>query len=337
MVVDEFETLKEANALDYRGAYPLIREFLPEWTEQHPYQIKKIAVKDCITAHMNGFKKGQKFEIKFRSRKDPVQSCFIPHQALRSGGIYVEKSGVVHFTESLPENPKDSRLILDHGRWFLHVPYSTTHSDTKNEGGVVALDPGIRTFITGYSENNAFKIGEHASDRIFKLSLRMDKLVSKISKAARTKKRSYKRALDRLKWKVWDLVSELHNKTAAYLCKNFSTILLPTFDTSEMVIKNRRKIRSKTVRSMLSFAFYKFSQRLIARAERSDVQVVRVNEAYTSKTASWSGEIVQIGGSKTITSNGITLDRDLNGARGIFLRAMREMARSISTSNQSTL
>lgn len=39
------------------------------------------------------------------------------------------------------------------------------------------------------------------------------------------------------------------------------------------------------------------------------------------KTASWTGEIKNIGGSKTITSDGLTLDRDLNGARGIFLRA----------------
>ena len=50
--------------------------------------------------------------------------------------------------------------------------------------------------------------------------------------------------------------------------------------------------------------------------------VLRVNEAYTSKTASWTGEIVKIGSAKQITSQGITLDRDVNGARGIFLRAL---------------
>jgi len=49
--------------------------------------------------------------------------------------------------------------------------------------------------------------------------------------------------------------------------------------------------------------------------------VLRVNETYTSKTANWTGEMKKIGGAKTITSNGVTVDRDLNGARGIFLRA----------------
>jgi hypothetical protein len=53
--------------------------------------------------------------------------------------------------------------------------------------------------------------------------------------------------------------------------------------------------------------------------------VLDVNEAYTSKTVSWTGEIVKnLGGSKTIKSlsTGKTMDRDLNGARGIFLRAL---------------
>jgi hypothetical protein len=42
----------------------------------------------------------------------------------------------------------------------------------------------------------------------------------------------------------------------------------------------------------------------------------------TSKTASWTGEIKNIGSSKTITSDKVTVDRDINAARGIFLRAL---------------
>ena len=53
-------------------------------------------------------------------------------------------------------------------------------------------------------------------------------------------------------------------------------------------------------------------------------QGLLVNEAYTSKTCSWSGEIVpDLGGAKRITGkDGVTLDRDINGARGVFLRAL---------------
>ena len=51
-----------------------------------------------------------------------------------------------------------------------------------------------------------------------------------------------------------------------------------------------------------------------------------VNETYTSKTCSWSGEIIaRLGGRKKIKgSDGMELDRDLNGDRGIFLRALAD-------------
>ena len=58
------------------------------------------------------------------------------------------------------------------------------------------------------------------------------------------------------------------------------------------------------------------------RAKEYGVQVVDVCEAYTSKTVSWTGEIVaNLGGSKVIkSSEGHRMDRDLNGARGIFIK-----------------
>ena len=51
--------------------------------------------------------------------------------------------------------------------------------------------------------------------------------------------------------------------------------------------------------------------------------MVRVNEAFTSKTQTWNGEIVNIGSKETLKiSENATIDRDINGARNIFLRAL---------------
>jgi len=48
-----------------------------------------------------------------------------------------------------------------------------------------------------------------------------------------------------------------------------------------------------------------------------------VCEAYTSKTNSWTGEIMpKLGGREWITVDGLRINRDVNGARGIFLRAL---------------
>lgn len=118
------------------------------------------------------------------------------------------------------------------------------------------------------------------------------------------------------------MIDELHHKTINFLVKNYDIILLPTFETGNMVSRRNRKLKSKTARLMMNFSFYKFSQRLESIAKRYNRLVVRCSEAYTSKTASWNGEIVNIGSKKTITSGNITVGRDINGARGIFLRAL---------------
>ncbi|OLT59062.1 transposase [Moorena bouillonii] len=98
------------------------------------------------------------------------------------------------------------------------------------------------------------------------------------------------------------LVNELHHKAARFLVDNFDVILLPTFETSQMSKKRNRKLRSKTVRNMLSFGHYRFKEFLKQKASETGKIVVDVCEAYTSKTVSWTGEIVNIGGSKTIKS-----------------------------------
>lgn len=89
-----------------------------------------------------------------------------------------------------------------------------------------------------------------------------------------------------------------------------------------MVSKAGRKLRAKSVRSMLTLAHFKFKQRIKSSAASSGKIVIDVNEAYTSKTASWTGEIKKVGGAKFIRSDGIKVDRDINGARGILLRAL---------------
>jgi len=46
----------------------------------------------------------------------------------------------------------------------------------------------------------------------------------------------------------------LHWKTCRFLVQNFDVILLATFETRNMVLKCRRKIRKKSVRSLLTFS-----------------------------------------------------------------------------------
>jgi putative transposase len=291
---------------------------LPEWCDEVPFQIKGIAVKEAHQAFWKA-----KGHPRFRSRKAPMQSCYIPKSAIKNTGIYPRVSGKgLRLSEFLPESPLDSRLIYQYNEWFLSVPHKTTTHVAESQGRVVALDPGVRTFQSFYSESVAGHIGYDDFGRIQRLCFHLDDLISRTSKATGKAKREMKKAQTRIRKKIKNLTKEIHFKTARFLVDNFDVILLPTFETSQMVGKSYRKLRSKTVRAMLTWAHYQFKMRLKNKALELGKKVIDVCEAYTSKTVSWTGKVKKVGGSRVIRSGGITLDRDLNGARGIFVRSL---------------
>jgi putative transposase len=159
--------------------------------------------------------------------------------------------------------------------------------------------------------------------RIQRLAYHLDDLLSRMSKVGKQKKRRMRLAAARMREKVKNLVDELHHKTALFLVRNFDCILLPTFETSNMVKRSGRKIRSRTVRSMLTFAHYRFKQFIKHKAFEFGKTVLDVSEAYTSKTHPETGQLRNIGGAKRIKlQSGNWANRDDVGARNILLRAL---------------
>jgi len=291
---------------------------LPVWCSEVPFQVKGIAIKE---AHNAFFK--AKGRPSFRKLKDQEQSCFIPKSAISTKGIYPRISGKgLFFSEEIPENVLDSRLIWRFTKWWLSTPYKRKNKVSESQGLVVSLDPGVRTFITFYSPEYSGKIGEGDFSRITRLCFYLDNLVSKRDLCKnKQRKKSLTKALRRMHQKVKNLISELHHKTSKFLVDNFDVILLPTFETKNMACK--RKLRSKTVRSMLTFAHHRFKMFIKWKAKQTGKIVIDVSEAYTSKTHPQTGVIKNIGGAKRIKLlNGSWADRDIVGAFNILLKAL---------------
>jgi putative transposase len=159
---------------------------LPKWCEDVPFQIKGNAVKEAHQAYSSA-----QAHPKFRSRKNPTQSCYIPKSAIKETGIYPRVSGKnLHYSEALPDEPLDGRLVYQYNEWFLSVPQKVeTRQCTLNQGRVVALDPGVRTFQTFYSEFAAGQIGYDDFGRIQRLCFYLDDLISRTSKVKSKAKR----------------------------------------------------------------------------------------------------------------------------------------------------
>ena len=293
---------------------------LPAWCDPVPFQIKGIAIKEAHGAFWKA--KGQP---QFRSKKNSEQSCYIPKSAIKQTGIYPRISGPgLHYQESLPQNIKDSRLIWRFEKYWIAIPHKAYCLKAENQSQTVALDPGIRSFMSFYSPDYSGNIGKGDFSRIQRLCAHLDNLISRRDKCTNKQRRcSLTKASRRARGKIKYLISELHFKTAKFLLDNFDIILLPTFETKQMACKAKRKIRKKSVRAMLTFSHYKFKQILKWKASLAGKTVVDCGEAYTSKTHPQTGEIKNIGGAKWIKLlDGSRADRDVIGARNILLRSL---------------
>ena len=73
--------------------------------------------------------------------------------------------------------------------------------------------------------------------------------------------------------------------------------------------------------AMLGWAHYSFKQILKHKAEEYSCKIIEVNESYTSKTCTNCGQIHNIGSKKVLNCQcGTKIDRDINGARNVFLK-----------------
>ncbi len=195
---------------------------------------------------------------------------------------------------------------------------------------VVSIDPGQRTFLTWYAPKYGMgKIGNMDSNKLIKICLNMDRLCSLQTKVSCRKRQKLGKVIARLRRRFENLRLDAHTKICSWLTKTFDTIVIPPFNAHLMSKRGERVIRSKTVRGLMNWAHGMFRQRLRTMCLSRGKTYVEQNEAYTSKTCSNCGWIHdKLGGREWFVCQNESddkrtyIDRDVNGARGILLRAL---------------
>ncbi|KAI3432514.1 hypothetical protein D9Q98_004063 [Chlorella vulgaris] len=319
--------------------------------------MRKYAVKDATQAFVTNFAKkrknsGHSFRVGFKTKKHSTKVLKLEaakmgvkivdgrprlvvgdarQRQLGREGISFDRRG-----EALVRDTKDPVLQIDDlGRFWL-ITVCTRQPETQGQRtqGVVALDPGVRTFQTTYSpDGTSYKLGDTASNRVYRLLLVRDKYIglAHMRGPSRRVRRSYGKKAAKIMARIQHIVDELHWKTARFLAQGWSEILIPVFGTAAMSKKyqasraKRRCIGRKTTRQMLHLRHYTFRQRLHHVAKLTGTVVREVTEEYTSKTCGNCGEIkANLGGAKTYRCQecGVCLDRDGNGARNIFIKSV---------------
>ncbi|NEO10126.1 MULTISPECIES: transposase [unclassified Moorena] len=306
----------------------------PEWVKTLPGHQLQEAVADAIDAVKQA--KANRGFARFKSCRETSQVIKFKAGNFKKGSWYPTKVKGLSFRspQGFPdESIYGTQLVWIKGKWYGIFPEYIEPTPTK-EDRVIALDPGIKTFLTGFDGKNYIEIGSNDIGRIQRLCQQLDRLMSRIDlSSAKRQRRSrsvrqsaaMREAAHRLRQKIQDLIKDCHNKSASFLVHNYKLIFIPTFETSQMVVKSARKLNKKTARNLLTWSHYKFRQHLIQMADRNDVKVVLVNESYTSKTCPQCGHIHErLGGNKKFQCPkcGFSLPRDWNGARNIMIRAL---------------
>ncbi len=330
----------------YNNCYILL-ENTPDWLNNFnmPSHLKRQAIKeafDNFNKCMNMYKtKKRKFKLNFKTKKDIYYTINIEKQMISSKHILFEKYKINNkkvFTENnIKENLSkynycDSSITYNKilNKYYLNLSYKKETIKCKNNK-VCSIDPGVRNFVSLYSDNKIANIGINCSEKINKLNKEIDIIKSRLSKKEYTgnngkvyintkkRKRQLRKAQERKQIKLSNKIKELHNQTSNYLTKNYSLIINTPFESQKMVQTLGRNMS----RIMNNMSYYKFKQQLKGKCEERNVKMEIKEEYYTSRTCTYCGKIKNdLGSNKTYECNKckIKLERDSNGARNILLR-----------------
>ena len=309
---------------------------LHDWEFDTPKDIRAGAIAEMTTRlsqNVTALKRGHigHFKMRFKSKSRCHSECVsLPKTSIcfKNGKVSIYSQRLTPLKLGKRHGKKckygssvdmDSRLYYDGKDFYILIPKRIPVK--KNAGdGIVALDPGKRVFQTCYSEKEYFE--SHINmDKYEKLRDKIHLLQSLYTQGGTRMSQKSKKKLFILHRKIKNLVHECHWQTANYLVQNYSDVLLPSFESQDMVRSSR--LNKKTKHDLLTLSHYKFKIRLREKAlEYTNFRIHDVNESYTSKTCSCCGNIQNVGSRKTFvcTSCSMVMDRDVNAARNIFIK-----------------
>lgn len=295
------------------------------------YAIKQLSsnIKSAVTNLKNGNIK--KFRIKYWRHNRPSKTIEIEKQYLKNkkvcfpilGNIKYEYNNEEFFLDELNSNVKINYNLITN-EYLLLIPEKNIPTQVEDKTrNIIVLDPGLRTFMTGQTENETIKIGTNVNSTLIKYIKRRENIKANKNIPAKIKKKN-ESTINR---KILNKTDDLQWKTINFLTANFTNILLGDMSAKSIVRNNKSVLSSEMKLACLQTRFYEFSTRLKYKCEKTKTNFQIVNEMYTSKTCSLCGNYNdKLKGEKVYNCSkcNCSIDRDINGCRNILIKYMME-------------
>ena len=231
-----------------------------------------------------------------------------------------------HSDYNLSQINRDCKLHYNSktNEMMLLVPTLSTvyKNDDDNKNEYISLDPGIRSFLTGYTKTQDITIGENLTSQLKKHLNKIDKINSKGLNPKLQKKLEAKQY-----YRINNKVDDMHWKVIKYLINNNKNILIGNLSTKDIVKNNTsNNLNKNTKRTALLMKLYQFKQRLEYKCGINKTSYAEIDESYTSKTCSSCGNYKKnLGGNKIYKCDkcDIKINRDINGAKNILINGIK--------------
>jgi transposase len=304
-----------------------------EWEFDTPKDIRAGAVNDVCKAYKTAFtnlKNGniKHFKLNFRKKTSCSKSFIIPstlikihtdenkNQCFRIAPNYLYDNCKVNIGRRTLKKHKnlsienDCRIVKKNREYFIFVPITVEKKEKTTVKNYCGIDPGVRTFMTSFGNEGVVEY-KHNSELLKKLN-------DKISSLKTLKKR---KGLCKYERKKEHIVDELHWKTINNIISSNDVIFYGDIKSHNIVKKGKIKSLNKNFNDL---KFYVFRERLLYKASLNSKMVIKINEAFTTKTCSCCGTMKDVGSSKTYECDycKAVLDRDFNASKNILMKGI---------------
>ena len=201
------------------------------------------------------------------------------------------------------------------GKWFAFFSVETEQKQSRqNNGSIVGIDLGLKTFAT-LSNGDTISNPRHLKQQEDKLGLLQHRLSKKKKGSGNRKKARHRVAV--LHEKVANTRADFLHKISIRLVNDYSLIALEKLASSKMSQQNFGKQINDAGWNM-------FANMIIYKAEEAGCRIVFVDPKNTTQECSNCHRIIK----KELLERmhicpfcGLKIDRDINAARNILIRA----------------
>ena len=349
----EYNTVFKYNEIDFELDFNDLKKDFFDFKEQQSIKnginkhILDYAIKDALSALdsvQTNLDKGniKKTRLRYLKKSKPNKILKIEKMICSENGFCTSKLGKILKSSPFIKYKNDveqvGTLKYDsiRNKFTFHLKYEIKKPLDRKTERLGIFDPGLRTFLTGISNDYIIEYGVQIGKRIKKVLNKMDKIKSKkmvnnkqkyyIKHPSSTKKIIKNKRKHLLKYERYlsNYINDVHRQIISDMIKRFDYITIGNFSTKNMVETDKTSKMNKRIGNSLKL--YQFKQKLKYKCLINGCKYRIVNEFMTTKCCSNCSKINnEINSQKEFECSYCdhNYDRDINASKNILMKCLK--------------